>query len=488
MKLALTTIAFLLMTTTVLSAADAPTGASLAWTSDDPVITQARLLILRGELAKAESLLKASPAADPVAASETFDLIGRIRHDYSLTSGALVAKLKNQIPGVQPGDIETWREAGQLQFRTIDGQIAYFRREPSNLFRFCPPAIERRTNKSSTPSSNAFSLTDHLAKVIEEARRTGETQVMPIAHEIHFTLTVPANTPGAKAGSLVRAWLPYPQAYRQQSDVRLISAAPGTPTIAENGSAHRTLYFEQRISDPTKPVTFDAVYAYTSRAYYPALADAKAQSLPADFPREYLAERLPHIRFSPELKRTAAEIVGDESNPLARARKIFFWVDQNIRYHAEEEYGIIPSLSESGLTRRRGDCGVQGTLFITLCRAAGVPARWQSGWQTLPAGNHNMHDWTEIYVAPWGWLPCDPSYGLKQSDDPAVREFYFGHQDSYRMIVNLDYGHPLNPPKQSLRSEPADFQRGEVEVDGKNLYFDQFDYDFSFTQTPGTGR
>jgi transglutaminase-like putative cysteine protease len=128
---------------------------------------------------------------------------------------------------------------------------------------------------------------------------------------------------------------------------------------------------------------------------------------------------------------------------------------------------------------------VQGTIFITLCRAAGVPARWQSGWQTLPAGNHNMHDWTEIYVAPWGWLPCDPSYGLKASDDPAVREFYFGHQDSYRMIVNLDYGHPLTPPKKSLRSEPADFQRGEVEVDGRNLYFDQFDYDFSFTQTPG---
>ena len=52
------------------------------------------------------------------------------------------------------------------------------------------------------------------------------------------------------------------------------------------------------------------------------------------------------------------------------------------------------------------------------------------------------------------------------------------------MIVNLDYGHPLTPPRKSLRSEPADFQRGEVELDGKNLYFEQWDYDFSFTQTP----
>jgi transglutaminase-like putative cysteine protease len=484
MKSTLLIIAFLLMPTNVLPAADAPTGASLLWTSEAPAIVKARELILGGELAKAETLLRASPAADPAAATEALDVIRRVRHDYSLSATGLVAKLKSQIPDVRASDLETWREAGQLQFRTIDGQIAYFRREPSNLFRFCPPAIERRANKAAA-AAQAFSLTDHLAKVVAEAKRSGAVEVMPVRHEIQFRLTVPANTPGAKAGSLVRAWLPYPQAYRQQSDVKLVSASPAGPQVAENGAPHRTLYFEQRVTDPAKPVTFEAVYSYTSRAYYPQLADEKVRPLPADFPREYLAERLPHVRFSPELKRTAAEIVGDESNPLARARRIFHWVDANIQYHAEEEYGIIPSFSESALTRRRGDCGVQGTLFITLCRAAGVPARWQSGWQTLPAGNHNMHDWTEIYVAPWGWLPCDPSYGLKQSDDPAVREFYFGHQDSYRMIVNLDYGHPLTPPKQSLRSEPADFQRGEVEVDGKNLYFDQFDYDFAFTQTLG---
>ncbi len=242
------------------------------------------------------------------------------------------------------------------------------------------------------------------------------------------------------------------------------------------------------MSDPAQPITFEAVYSYTSSAYYPILDDAKVAPLPADFDRQYLAERLPHIRFSPQLRETLAAIVGDESNPLTKARRIFHWIDGNIRYHAEEEYTIIPAISEQCLSRRRGDCGMQGTLFITLCRSAGVPARWQSGWETRPNGNHNMHDWTEIYVAPWGWLPVDPSYGLQKSDDPAIREFYFGHQDSYRMIVNLDYGHPLTPPKQSLRSEPADFQRGEVEVDGRNLYFNECDYDFSFTQTLGESK
>jgi len=45
------------------------------------------------------------------------------------------------------------------------------------------------------------------------------------------------------------------------------------------------------------------------------------------------------------------------------------------------------------------------------------------------------------------------------------------------MIVNTDWGAALVPPKHSMRSEPADFQRGEVEIDGKNLYFDQWDFD-----------
>jgi hypothetical protein len=44
--------------------------------------------------------------------------------------------------------------------------------------------------------------------------------------------------------------------------------------------------------------------------------------------------------------------------------------------------------------------------------------------------------------------------------------------------VNLDYARPLEPPKTSFRSEPNDFQRGEIEIDGHNLYFDEWDYTF----------
>jgi transglutaminase-like putative cysteine protease len=184
------------------------------------------------------------------------------------------------------------------------------------------------------------------------------------------------------------------------------------------------------------------------------------------------------------LRKTVAQIIGDQTNPLVSARRIFHWICANIAYHAEEEYSIIPSLSARALARRRGDCGVQAMLFITMCRCAGIPARWQSGWETKRTG-WNMHDWCEFYVAPWGWLTADPSYGLQASDDPRIREFYFGHQDSYRLIVNRDYGSPMQPAKQSLRSEPLDFQRGEVEIDGSNLYFNHWWDDVQFEWLEG---
>ena len=201
--------------------------------------------------------------------------------------------------------------------------------------------------------------------------------------------------------------------------------------------------------------------------------------LPVGYAEGGLGERPPHIRFSPEVKQTVGHIVGNETNPLMKARRIFHFVSSEIAYCSEEEYSTIPSLSAKALSSRKGDCGVHAMLFMTLCRAAGIPARWQSGWETQRTGA-DMHDWAEFYVAPWGWLPCDPTrppYGVQQSDDPAIAEFYFGHLDAYRLIVNRDYGTDLVPPKQSFRSEPLDFQRGEVEIDGKNLYYPHWDYD-----------
>ena len=52
-----------------------------------------------------------------------------------------------------------------------------------------------------------------------------------------------------------------------------------------------------------------------------------------------------------------------------------------------------------------------------------------------------------------------------------------GALDAYRLVINNDFGRKFIPEKKYPRSETVDFQRGEVEWDGGNLYFDQWNYE-----------
>ena len=477
--------------------ADEPTGASMAFTSKDPIVVRALELVNSGKFQAAEVLLSSSDrdgSAEAFRARfEALEIIHRIRYEYSLDAAGLLAKIKKSVPDATAADVERWASDSRARYRMIDGKKLYFRREPSNIFLFCDEAKARRAKAGNAPPEHKWKLTDHLKAVVAEAEKTGQVEVLPVRHRITYTVILKPNTPGIKAGSLMQAWLPYPQEYRQQRDVKLISVSPRITALAPKavegnplgGSAQRTIYFEQDVTDPATPMEFKEVFEYKSFAYYPRLDAAKVESLPVDWKGACLGERPPHIVFTPAFRSQAASIVGGETNLLVKARKIFRWVSANISWNAEDEYCIIPSLGIKGLSSGRGDCGVQSTVFITLCRIAGIPARWQSGFETKPTRGWGMHDWAEIYIAPWGWLPVDASYGVQKSDDPRIADFYCGHQDSYRMIVNLDWGREFIPPTRSLRSEPADLQRGEVEVDGQNLYFDQWDYTIKAECDPG---
>lgn len=474
-----------------------PTGASLAFTSKDPVVLQATDLMKAGQFKEAEALLAASTNAGAPEAQrargETLDILHRIRFEYSLDAEGLLAAVRKSVPDATAAELERWTQESHSRYRIIDGRKLFFRREAGNLFLFSKQAQARRAHAGKAPAAPEWKLLDHLKAVVEEAERTGKTEVQPVHHTVTHTLTIHSNAPGIKTGALVRVWLPFPQEYRQQHAVNLLRASPEPKFVALNavdgnppgGAPQRTVYFEQRVEDPAKPLQFQEVFEYTSYAYYPKLEESRVQPLPPDWYGACLGERPPHIVFTPEMRQEVSRIVGTETNALAKARKIFRWVSAHVPWNAEDEYCTIPSFALKGFTARRGDCGVQNTVFITLCRIAGIPARWQSGFETKPGTSWGMHDWSEIYIAPWGWLPADASYGVKHSADPRIAEFYCGHQDSYRMIVSLDWGRELVPPKESLRSEPADFQRGEVEVDGRNLYYDQWDYTMQIKCDPG---
>ena len=110
----------------------------------------------------------------------------------------------------------------------------------------------------------------------------------------------------------------------------------------------------------------------------------------------------------------------------------------------------------------KGDCGFQALLFITMCRIAGIPARWQSGWYINPL-MASPHDWALFYVKPYGWLPADLSFGGTRRENEKLRSFYFGNLDGFRMVANSDFMKDFVPKPNFLRFDPTDNQLGEAE-------------------------
>ena len=195
----------------------------------------------------------------------------------------------------------------------------------------------------------------------------------------------------------------------------------------------------------------------------------------AEQPSFCLEEEAPHIMFTPLIRAMCQEIVGDETNPLLKAKRIYEYVTDRVRYSYVRRYSTILNIPEYAAVNQKGDCGVQAVLFITLCRCAGVPARWQSGLFAAPY-DIGGHDWAQFYVAPYGWLYADLSFGgsAHRLGNEERRAFYFGNLDPFRMPANLAFQHEFIPPKQFMRNDPTDNQYGECEYNDRALTLKEY--------------
>jgi transglutaminase-like putative cysteine protease len=256
----------------------------------------------------------------------------------------------------------------------------------------------------------------------------------------------------------------------------------------------RCLYLEQA-AKKNKDTEFKVEYNYTVHGvrFEVAPTEVRPCNLDDAVLKEFTREA-PHVVFTPEIRALSQKIAGDETNPYLKAKKFYDWISDNIKYSYAIEYSTIRNISDYCRSKGYGDCGQEAFLFITLCRLNGVPARWQSGWNTSP-GSTTIHDWSEIYVAPYGWMPVDPYMGifamryantLAPDQKRQVRDFYFGGLDQYRMIANCDHNQNLTPPKQTIRSDDVDFQRGELEWGQHNIYFEDYSWELKWKEVKPT--
>ena len=406
------------------------------------------------------------------------DLHHRLLTDFCLTEAQVKDYIRRYLPDVTDEQMRQWEKSGALECMTLDGEKRYFRNAGPNLFRIDSLCRETKLAKEGEPvSTNNRVNAENLSEILAAADgRNGSYLAAPKRMRITYTLTVDTNA--VPAGEVVRCWLPYPRTdISRQQDVKLITASEPSYTLTSEGTTHSTLYMEKRAVNG-EPTVFSETFEYTSYGEWHDIrpSDVLPYDTTTELYRRYTSERDCHIVFTPRLLRLADNLTEGEDNPYLKACRIFRWVDDHFPWASAREYSTIDNIPEYVLDNRHGDCGQVTLLFITLCRIAGIPAHFQSGFMMQPHA-WNLHDWAEVYFEGIGWVPVDQSFGLVSYAEKAGQPyFYLGGIDSWRMVVNSDYGMPLVPEKKYPRSETVDFQRGEVEWAGGNLYFTEWDY------------
>ena len=447
-------------------------------------------LIDRGDFAGANAAIDAAlPAASPLdrrVLDFQRERMRRIRLDFTQDAAQVRARLRKDIPDLSDAEFARWDAQGLLERMDIDGKRLYFNRTASNLFRVSAEARARRADPKPFGGSPLESANQHHRDAVAAARATHADSVLPRRMRIVQSLVVDADA--VPAGETVRAWIPYPRAIPgQQEDIRYVASEPAAHRIAPESTLQRTVYFEKP-AVAGKKTEFQVTYDVTiSARHFDVDAD---RVVPVEVTPElapFLAERAPHIVFTDDLRAFSREVVGDEKNPWRIAQKLYAAVDR-IPWAGAREYSTISNISDYALHAGHADCGQQTLLFMALLRLNGIPARWQSGMMFADDGTQqtywNLHDWGQLYIAPYGWMPMDVTFGRLDDADPAVAGFYLGGLDGYRIAFNDDYSRPFEPAKRHFRSETVDLQRGEAEWDGGNLYFNQWDYDFVATPQP----
>jgi transglutaminase-like putative cysteine protease len=404
------------------------------------------------------------------------DRMPRILRDFDKTREQVFREVRAIAPSISEEQFADWEKAGVVEFLDIDGRRVYFHRAADNLFLVNAGAreVKIKDHPDAIPRPLPYRQQD-VQNVIANYNKTGERLNTPRTWRDTYVLSVKAGV--VPPGEIIRAWLPFPHAGNRQTDIRLISSDPPRYLLSNTNDAIASIYLEKPALSG-QPTPFKIVFEYTSTAFCqridPTLVVPASTNDPALLP--FLSEQPSHIVFSGEIRNLSRDIIGTETNPYLKARRIFQWVSDHVIWASAREYSTLDNLPHYALGCGHGDCGIESMTFMTLCRFNGIPARWESGWITGP--EKDMHDWCEIYLAPYGWMPVDVTYGLVHSENDQEKWFYLGGMESARFVVNTDYSQPLYPAKMFFRSEIVDFQRGEVEWRGGNLYFDQWNWHF----------
>ena len=122
---------------------------------------------------------------------------------------------------------------------------------------------------------------------------------------------------------------------------------------------------------------------------------------------------------SNEIQEIAKNISGESEIEIVR--NIYEYVLDHMEYliQGKRDHGALNAFKTC-----KGDCSEYSDLFVAICRAKKIPARFITGISVQSDTKTAKHNWAEVYLKEYGWVPFDPSKGDVRYSN--IRERLFG--------------------------------------------------------------
>lgn len=389
-------------------------------------------------------------------------ILDALPHEYPYTKAQVLRRLQRRIEGFTKEELENLRDDGTLDWIYIQGKPHFKNDCCESLIKtridYNPRIIDKKALEKKYENFRG------LDEIIAKMKKDGHVHV-----RYRMRTTISILPEAQRPGDLIRVHMTLPLKDAQCTPDNLIVTEPEAKYIAPDNTAQRTAYFEEIYQTGMQ---FVSEFSFDIDAPY---IDPKPEEVSADQPCFDLEEILPQIHFTPFIRDLAKSLKGEETNPLVIARRFYDYVTTNACYRYVPPYYTVPNIPEYFGTGLRGDCGMHALLFIALCRYVGIPAQWQAGLYARPGAIGN-HDWVRFYIAPYGWLYADGSFGGAAYREGHLERwnFYFGNLEPWRMVSNRDVQQAFDPPKKHPRFDPYDNQSGEVEYEDRGLTHREF--------------
>lgn len=295
-------------------------------------------------------------------------------------------------------------------------------------------------------------------------------------------VTVEVDITSRAQGKEARLWLPYPVSDADQSvtGVKVSGDFAESAVYTDRVNGTPILYARWPDTAASRKLTF-------------SFAVEREEVIRRDFPKREggwdPADYRPYLSATSlgpvdgEVKELADRITAGKTTVLEKAKAIYDWTCENM-YRDPETIGCGTGDVCYLLAKPGGKCTDISSVFVALCRAAGVPAREIFGLRLGTKETEDIttwqHCWAEFFLPGYGWVPADPAdvrkamlvekLKLEAPRTKELRDYYWGGIDPYRIRIAVGRDVILNPPQAGRPLNTFGYPYAEVGGQALDFY------------------